>query len=171
MKGSTVGLITVITTGAISGCNTKEQPHQILPAPIASFSVDTAQEGELAEGDREAFGLLLPRDLKVKDTFPDAVFAIGSMPLEDVANYVRDRVEAERVDTGPAKTVFRHAKVRRAPAKRVQVEVSNIGQGKIEVVVRDETPAPAEPGLTQEERWKRAGLTPDGKKVIESKAE
>ncbi len=156
---------------SLSGCpGKKEEPHRILPAPIASFSVDTAPENELAEGPREAFGLLLPRDIAVKVSFPDAVFGTGSMQLEAIANYVRERVEAERVDTGPAKTVFQHAKVKRDPSRVVSVEVSNVGQGKVEVVVRDETPRPPD-GLSTAERWRRAGLTPDGKKVDQAQAE
>ena len=31
-----------------------------------------------------------------------------------------------------------------------------------EMIVRDTTPAPVEPGLTEEQRWQKAGLTPSG---------
>ena len=39
--------------------------------------------------------------------------------------------------------------------------------GRVEMVVRDRTPPPVEEGLTEEERWRQAGMTPDGKVLPE----
>ncbi len=38
-------------------------------------------------------------------------------------------------------------------------------------MIKDITPPPLEPGLTDEERWKKAGLTPDGKPIDPKKLE
>jgi hypothetical protein len=33
------------------------------------------------------------------------------------------------------------------------------------MTIRDVTPPPVEPGLSEEERWKKAGFAPDGKPI------
>ncbi|WP_437649166.1 hypothetical protein [Sorangium sp. So ce362] len=124
--------------------------------------VDQALPGELAEGVEQAFGLPIPRRMKVRARFSDAVFAVGEIPAERVANYVRTRVLASNVETGPAKTIFSRATVKSAPHRMIRIEVVSRAHVS-ELVVRDETRPPAERGLSVEERWRRNGLTPDGK--------
>ncbi|XYI00798.1 hypothetical protein ACMHYB_13970 [Sorangium sp. So ce1128] len=124
--------------------------------------VDQALPGELAEGVEQAFGLPIPRRMKVRARFPDAVFAVGEIPAERVANYVRTRVLAGNVETGPAKTIFSRATVKSAPQRMIRIEVVSRAHVS-ELVVRDETRPPPERGLSVEERWRRNGLTPDGK--------
>ena len=92
----------------------------------------------------------------------DAVFAVGEIPAERVANYVRARVLAGNVETGPAKTIFSRATVKSAPQRVIRIEVVSRAHVS-ELVVRDETRQPPERGLSVEERWRRNGLTPDGK--------
>ncbi|MBM4374139.1 MAG: hypothetical protein FJ095_03570 [Deltaproteobacteria bacterium] len=141
-------------------------PREILPVPVGSFRVDSVPEGTLAEGKVEAFGLKLPRGMSLDGSFPDAVFASGGFSLESVSNYMRERVEAERVETTPKKTVFRSAKLG-GQGRVLHIEVSARSTNIVEVVVRDETPRPATQGLTEEERWKQVGLTPEGKVLPE----
>ncbi|WP_437592183.1 hypothetical protein [Sorangium sp. So ce1000] len=138
------------------------------PAPPPSEAqtpkppVDQALPGELAEGVEQAFGLPIPRRMKVRARFSDAVFAVGEIPAERVANYVRTRVLAGSVETGPAKTIFSRATVKSAPQRKIRIEV--VSRANLsELVVRDETRQPPEQGLSVEERWRRSGLTPDGK--------
>jgi hypothetical protein len=101
--------------------------------------------------------------MKVRARFPDAVFAMGDVPLERVSNYVRERVVAAGVETGPAKTVFSRATVKSAPERTLRIEVVS-RPSATELVVRDQTrpPSPVEEGLSEEERWRRHGLKPDG---------
>jgi transcription termination factor NusB len=150
-------------------CKRKKPNLEPAPAAVASElppePVDSVADGELAEGDQEAFGFKLPRDLAVRGTFPDAVYAIGTAPFEAVANYVRKRVETVRVETGPAKTVFSNAKLRRDPNRVVRVEVAILRPGHVELVVRDQTPRPFDASISSEERMRRAGLSPDGKPI------
>jgi hypothetical protein len=150
-----------------SGDETGAQP----PAPASAPDVprDTTKPGEIAEGTEQAFGLLLPRDMVVTARLPDAVYATGNLPLVPLTNYVRERLLSQRVDTGPEKTVFAGAAIKADPTRRVEVEVLS-RRGKVQVVVRDRTPPPQVPGLSEEERWRRAGLTPKGK-VIDKEAE
>jgi len=128
--------------------------------------VDHLRPGEIAEGTESAFGLPIPRDMRIRERYAESVYAVGRVGFEPLANYVRERVEAKRVDTGPAKTVFVGAVLKSDPGRRVHVEVRR-GGGLVELVVRDETPKPVDPGLSEEEKWKRAGVRPDGGLVPE----
>lgn len=138
------------------------------PAPSASAeaprrrAADQVAPGELAEGTEQAFGLPIPRKMRVRLRFPDEIVATGEVPAEQVSNYVRQRVLAERVETGPAKTVFSRATLKRDPARFLRVEVISRGARGAELVVRDVTRPPPEPGLSDEERWRQKGFKPDG---------
>jgi hypothetical protein len=150
------------------GCDRETETAAHPPASASTAQPDTTLPGEIAEGAEQAFGLPLPRDMQVTARLKDAVYANGKLPFEPLANYVRDRVLAERVDTGPNKTVFVNAAVKSSPTKLVDVEVVS-RHGSVQMVVRDRHRPPPEPGLSEEERWKRAGLTPKGK-VIKTEA-
>lgn len=152
------------------GCVEEEPRLELFPSGIMRGNpVDTTEPGELPEGTLVAFGLKLPRRMKLVAKMDDAVFAVGQMRLEHVANYIRRRVDTEEVDTGPSKTRFVGAKVRGGD-KTVDVEVALVSRG-VQVVVRDRTRKPAEDGLSDKDRWDRVGLTPDGKLPTNSKLE
>jgi len=152
------------------GCRTRraiEDEHAQPPSPaptappVAAPPVDQALPGELAEGDVRVFGFPLPRVMEIKGRFDDVAFAAGHAPADQVANYVRQRVTADRILTGPEKTVFSRAAVKATPGPLVTISVVSHGD-KTEVEVRDITPKPAKSGLTPEERWRELGLKPDG---------
>lgn len=153
---------------ALAGCG--KEPDEVRPveASAPAAAPDELAPGELAEGQELAFGLKLPRRMQVSAKFPDAVFVTGAMAPEHVANYVRERVEADTVETGPAKTVFLKAKLKGGDDKAVlRIEVAQRGS-VTELVVRDQTPPPIKPGLTPEERMREHGMTLDGK-IIDPK--
>ena len=130
--------------------------------------IDSTEPGELAEGEHDAFGLPLPRVMLIHARFPDAVHAKGQVGIEALANYVRKRVDAKQVDTGPSRTVFDGAALKSNPAQRLRVDVLSRG-GLSRMVVRNLSPPPRplDPTLSDAERWKRNGLTPDGKVLPE----
>jgi hypothetical protein len=150
---------------ALGACGKKadDAPPQAAAAP-APASPDELRPGELAEGKERAFGLPLPRHMRISARFPDAIFAIGAISPEHVANYVRERVVADGVETGPAKTVFTKAKLKAGDDKTVmRIEVAQRG-ADTELVVRDQTPQPIKAG-TPEERMREHGMTLDGKLI------
>jgi hypothetical protein len=166
--------LAVAVLSTVTGCQSKSVTEQHAAASAsasasATVAPDTAAKGELAEGKEVAFGLRLPRGVYVSARMEDAVFAKGRLGFEATANYMRKRVLAKRVDTGPAKTVFLEAAIKSKPDRVVRVEVLKRYNG-VEIIVRDKTRKPADKGLSEKERWKRAGLTPDGK-VIKEQAE
>jgi hypothetical protein len=123
--------------------------------------VDRTLPGELAEGSDVAFGLALPRILRVKGRFEGVVYAEGAVSREQVANFVRQRVTADKVETGPAKTVFSRVTVRGHPGPILAVAVTSVG-GTAELEVRDVTPKKVEDVATPDDRWRKLGLNPDG---------
>jgi hypothetical protein len=146
----------------------REKPKQtVAPAPSTAPlpPPDQLAPGELAEGTIDAFGFKLPRIMKVDTRFPDATFASGEASHKDVVGYVRDRVVAEKVETLQTKTVFGGATMKTSPANKLRIEVIAMGAGHCKLVVRDETRPPAKPGLTDEERWREVGMTPQGELI------
>jgi hypothetical protein len=148
--------VLLVLAAAACGHGSKGKPSSASSSTARTVPVDSVRPGEIAEGKDLAFGFPLPRAMHVKARFPDAVIAAGELDFEPLTNYVR-----ERVDTGPVTTVFAGATLKTDPKRRLLVEV-RAAAGMVELVVRDETPKPIEPGLSDEERWKRSGLGPDG---------
>lgn len=132
-----------------------------VPAPPAPDRVDPA---EVPEGAESAFGLPVPRAMQVEARFPDAVRAIGRVPLDALANYVRARVVADRVETGPAKTVFARATLKSAPERMLRVEVVSFGD-RTEMIVRDVTRPPARDVVKPTDPWSQPGFDPRDRKA------
>jgi hypothetical protein len=166
LRAPRLGLLLAALT-LVLGCSDRPE-RRLLPTGLRGVPIDSTSSGDIVEGDIEAFGFYLPRDVRVTAKLRDTVYAIGALNFEGASNYVRERVLPGQVDTGPSKTVFRDAALKRDPSRRVLIEVRT-KNGRVEMVVRDRTPQPAEPGLSESERWNRAGLTPDGD-VIEKTA-
>ena len=157
----------VVVVGGLTGCQKRREPTELeVPAPppptTPQLPVDRTLPGELAEGTEKAFGLALPRVVNVRARFTDVVVGLCEVPSDKVANYVRQRVSASKVETGPTKTVFSHAIVRGHPGVELAIEVLAHG-GSTEIQVRNLPMEQAVPGLTDEERWRAVGLGPDGK--------
>jgi hypothetical protein len=166
--------IAVAVTGVLAalacGCDEPAVDAPAAPAETSrSTPVDTTKPGEIAEGKEQAFGLVLPRDMRITTRIGDTVMTVGRLPFEHVANYVRERVDALQVNIGPSRTQFKNAVVRADNSKVVEVEVVVVRDG-VQIVVQNLTREPAEPGLSDEERWRRAGLGPNGK-VTKSQSE
>ncbi len=152
------------------GCDSDESvvgPGEALPAQSAKPPVDRLAPGELAPGRSEAFGLLLPRDVNVDARFPDAVHASGRVTPEALANYVRTRVEVAHVEIGAARTVFPRARIKGGDVARIYRIDIVPGVARTLLLVRDITPPPTVQGISEAERWRRAGMTPDGKPLNE----
>ena len=147
------------------GCRERRAPTELEvppPPPLAAqLPVDRTLPGELAEGTEKAFGLTLPRVMVVRGRFTDFIVGAASVPPDQVANYIRLRVAADQVETGPLKTVFSRAVVRGQPDVWLTIEVLSRG-GNTELQVHNLSLAKSQPGLTEEERWRAAGLKPDG---------
>ncbi len=164
-KWSKAWLAAALLACTVTSCRGKERRQELVPLGFRAPPVDSIDKEELAEGDEIAFGLPIPRDMDIEAQFPDSVQAIGKVSLEALANYVRDRVQAERIDTGPAKTVFVGATLKKDAAKKIRVEVSSVAGSRVELLVRDRTRSKPAAGLSPAQRWQSAGVGKDGREL------
>jgi hypothetical protein len=160
---------------AALACDSAERvvPAGTSPASgtAAAKPLDRLAPGELAPGRAEAFGLILPRELRVDARFPDAVHASGPVTPEPLANYVRQRVEVAHVEIGAGRTIFPRATIKAGTAGRIyRIEVVPDGP-RTRLVIRDTTPPPTVEGISEQERWRRAGMRPDGELLDPQKQE
>lgn len=160
-----VALAVFLTAGvaACSSCKRKDdQPPEEIKPP------DHLAPNEVAEGKAHAFGLPLPRLARVAARFEKTVHVQSPHSPEELVNFVRARVKDGKVTPGTAETRLIDVVPRDDQKRRLSIEVRGIrggGDAKSEMIVRDTTPPPLEPGLSDEQRWRKAGLTPDGRVV------
>ena len=163
-----VALASLASIGA-PACKQKEKEQAPpAPAPSARPSADRLAEGEIPEGRDRAFTLPLPLHSTVKARFAGSVHVASSHTQEELANFVRARVTEGKSSSGTTETHFEMVIVTKDPAKRLTIDVRAapiVGDYRSQMVISDVTPAPEEPGLTDEDRWKKAGMTPDGKLI------
>ncbi len=141
------------------------------PAPKASVTVpvDHLADGELLEGPAKAFGLALPRGMKIDAAFGDVVYASGQLPSDGVAKYVRARVREGKMIEGDfahyGTTTFEHVRIPTSPDKEFAITIrpATEGVGVTKVEVRDATQTKAPALADDTARWKNAGLTPNGR--------
>jgi hypothetical protein len=156
-----------VVCGALLACHRPAPapapaPNAPPPAPVVT---DTLDPGELLEGTERAFTLKLPRGVHVEESFAKVVFAQGSLKAADVANYVRSRVRGGSVHVGAAATIFDNVFATDEPTRPLFIHVEPLPRGGgTRIEVRDATPPPPTlQGATEAERWKAAGLTPEGR--------
>ncbi len=148
----------------VTACREPRETTRVVSSAVVSASaaplpVDHLLPGELAEGKESAYGLILPRGFVVDQRFEDAIHASGNGSPEHVTAFVRRRLTVSTVEVGPARTIF--AAARSKTGVPITVEITE-RENRVEVVVRDLTPPPVTPGLSEEERWRRTGLRPNG---------
>jgi hypothetical protein len=143
-------------------CRKEKTPEQAAPvvAPLGTTALDQLLPGELAEGPDRALGFAVPRDMHFERVFDDSALARGPVAPEALANYVRKRIDASTVEIGAARTLFAKAHVKGQPGdKTVRIEVIRDVESTV-LYLRDTTPPPVLPGLTDEERWRKEGVVP-----------
>lgn len=163
-----VGLTALILFGCKNGSSAPGPGAARSAAPSASAPepnlVDRLAPGELEPGKSQVFGFDVPSRMDVKGAFLEVAYLEGRVTPEALANYVRERVEVDRVEIGAASTVFPRARIKHGAPDRIYDLVVSPGEGSLtELVIRDVTPPPPNPpGMTDAQRWRQAGLKPDG---------
>jgi len=147
-------------------------------APRASASAkprtpDRLDPGELAEGKDVLFGLKLPLGMKTDARFPHSAHASGMVSREKLANYVRHRVQVARVELAASGTVFPQATIHGTDQQRLfRIEVTPKGRNtKLSVHWLNPPRPPPVTGLSEEQRWQRAGISRDGKLIGQQQLE
>ena len=155
----------------LPGCRRRRAIDEPPPTPPPRPPVDSTLPGELAEGKEQAFGVPLPRVMRVTGRFADLVMAAGPAAPDQVANFFRSRVKAEKIETGPAKTVFSNVRVKSRPvpdggtpmppSTAIVIEVAGHA-GTTSVTVRSVAVPRPDDSSSPEDRMRRLGLNPDG---------
>jgi hypothetical protein len=149
-----------------------------VPAPVGSAlaensakPVDRLAPDELAAGSSDVWGLAVPRDMHIEHHFPEIAYVVGPVKADAVANYVRDRVVVSHVEIGAGRTIFPNAQIKGGPPDHLyELDVIPEPNGT-RLQIQDLTPVKVIPGLTDEERWRQAGLTPQGRPLDMKKFE
>ncbi len=156
-----VAMLAVSGVLACSSCKPQDKPPSEQTKPL-----DHLVTGEAVEGKDRAFGLPLPRLARVEARFERTIDVYSALSPEDLVNFVRARVKDGKVTPGSSSTLLVEVVPLGDPQKRLTIDVRPFhggdGSMRSEMVVHDTTPIPAEPGLSDEQRWQKAGLTPSG---------
>jgi hypothetical protein len=152
--------------GAAAGCRSDSEraaPQPSKPRPPAK-PVDRLAAGELAPGSDLLFGMAVPKGMRVTRKFPDAAYLEGQVESTALVQYLRERVDTAGVELTPSRATFHRAIIKGQPGRVYKIEIVQKGLTS-ELVMRDVTRPPATEGISEAERWRRAGLTPDGKLI------
>ena len=154
-----LAVLLAVGVTACGSCKRKEDPPTEVKPP------DHLVPSEMVEGKERAFGLPLPRATHVAARFDKTVHVQTPLSPEDLVNYVRARVKDGKVIPGTSGTQLLDVTPLGDPTKHLTIDVRLYRGGDghhSEMIVRDTTPVPVEPGLTDEQRWQKAGFTPSG---------
>jgi len=157
---------------AVAACRRDPEVTVIVPVDSAVASakpVDHLAPNELLEGDAKAFGLTLPRGVRIDQSFADVAYASGRVDTHAAVQYVRTHVrEGKMIEpsfAAPDKTTFDHVRVPAMPDKQLVVAVrpASGAVGVTQFEIRDVTPAKAPELPDEAARWRNAGLAPNGR--------
>jgi hypothetical protein len=166
--------VLLIASLACGSCHRKPVPapaDSAVGAGSAPRPVDRLTPDELAAGTAEVWGLAIPRDMRIEHHFPEIAYVVGPVKPDALANYVRDRVVVSHVEIGAGRTIFPSARIKGGPPDHLyELDViPEAGGSRLEI--QDLTPVKVVPGLSDAERWRQAGLTPQGRPLDMKKFE
>lgn len=143
------------------GCR-QEPLRRVQPDAPQAATPDRLQVGERLAQSEVAFGLVVPEGLRITRQFRDAAYLSGPLPFEAALVHVREQLETTGAELRAQRAVFARALiVGDAEQRLMRIEVSPLPRGS-QVLLRDITPPPVAIGLSDNERWARAGRRPDG---------
>jgi hypothetical protein len=157
-----LALVLLLAHGCKSSDNGADDTHEAQSPTPSATPVDRLAPGELGASKSNVFGFAVPGGMRVDALFHDAAHLSGRVDAMALARYVRDRVVTGHVEVAAARTTFPTAKIKAGDPKRLyRIEIFS-HPVQTQLVIRDITPPPTVEGLTEAERWQRAGMTPTG---------
>jgi hypothetical protein len=157
-------VLRLIAVAALASACGRETPAPAPAAGASSLPLDRVAPDEVSEGQDKAWGLTLPRQMKVESRFADRVVATGDVPVDAAANYFRARVKDGKSVVGASQTIFEHVKPKADPSHDLYIRVDSAKNGKAcRVTIYDTTPTPSSLAPDQATQMKNVGLTPQGK--------
>jgi hypothetical protein len=142
------------------GCRKAAEPAPTPPAlPVAP---DRLAPSEPLIGTAQVWGIRVPDGLRVSSEFARNVHLSGSRPLAAVTEALRQQLLTNEIEVTPTRTVIAQAYVKGASDRRL-LRIEALSEGVLtRVNITDITPVPVPSGLSEAERWERAGRNPDG---------
>jgi hypothetical protein len=148
----------LVTCGAF-GCKRQSRDE---PSAAATSTSDRLSPTETLPGRPTAFGIEVPLGMEVSANLGDVIHLTGRLSVAQLVDYFRKHVAVANIELTDQGAVFPRAYVNSDPTKRLySIDIRRAGNGSL-VRLRDVTPTPAVQGLSNAERWQRAGLNPDG---------
>ena len=160
-----VAALALIALAGASACKRKHHDAPA-PAPSARTTADRLVKGEIPEGQERAFTLPLPLHSTIKARFAQSVHVASPHTQEELANFVKTRIKNGKTTAGASETRFDDVVVSKDPSKTLSIQIRSApiaGEYRSQLVISDVTPTPDEQGTTDADRWRKAGMTPDGK--------
>lgn len=150
---------------SLAGACRGERSASQAPAPASEAPApDRLGPDEQLPEAETAFGLPLPRELRLVRHFDDAAYFAGRLDVAAVLEHVQRHVTVGTVQMKGRGAVFPRTTIAGDDTGRlVRIEVSETARGS-QLHIEDITPPPpAIPtDLPQAEIWRRAGRNPDG---------
>jgi hypothetical protein len=113
------------------------------------------------EGPVEFFGFSVPRGMKGQLKAPRLVEITGQADFDKMAAYTKDRIAVRHAEMLQDQLVYRNARILGTKDRVFDLTLHRERLGsRLEIL--EITRSPATGGLSEEERWKRAGLKPSG---------
>ncbi len=149
---------------ALVGCDDKEpqmpesHPEEAPPAPETP---DRLPPGELLEGTERIYDFPVPRRMKIDAKFADRAHLLGEVGQRQLSDYVRKRVLTRHVQVEGRRYIFPKVRIRGGGPDLFRMEIVKEGAQTRLIITEIEKKKPLQ-GLTEAERWERAGMRPDG---------
>jgi hypothetical protein len=129
---------------------------------ITNASPDRLNADERLPEAETAFGLPIPKGMRLTRYFDDSAYFSGELDMRDALEQIRGQLLTSNVELMSRRAVFSRAYIKGDAARRLfRIEISATPQGS-QVYVKNITPPAATAGLSESEAWKRAGRKPDG---------
>ncbi len=165
-----LGCAAIATVAALSACH-RPAPAGDAPPSASSAAIRTSAApadhlapGELLEGTDKAFGVTLPRGLRIDGAFRDVVYTTGLLDVHALATYFGAHLQNGDFREGATSATFEHVTAKEQPGRLLSVHIVKTGGGA-RADIRDVTPIPGLPFPDEAARWKRVGLTPSGRLI------
>ncbi len=131
-------------------------------AGSTSTALDRLLPSELGKSSSLVFGFPIPPGMRVTGRYPDSVHLQGDVSTSGLKEYIEAHLATGPSELDGRRRTYRGARIRGGDPSRVyRVELVELRSDR-QIIITDVTPKPIEPGLSNEERWRRAGFLPDG---------
>lgn len=147
---------------ATAGCEAAEPSTSTGPSAVPLDRLGPQERGSV---ERRYMGFKPPEGMRLDARFPLEVHLIGPTPHAEAAAQIREQVHASHVQLEGSNLIFPRAVLRGGdPNRPFRITVSRAA-GLTRIRIQDETSLPAPKGLSEADRYRNAGITPDGKQL------